>query len=73
METVRALTPHVRDRRATYDTSLRLLEAVKNDSVQRGAGVAAVKTSLMLGLGETAAQIRETFKGILVLAVRLTH
>ena len=52
LETVRRLTPLVRDRRADYDKSLKTLETVKqlkNDIV--------VKTSLMLGLGETPDEV----------------
>jgi len=52
LETVRRLTPHVRDRRAGYDQSLAVLEHAKKRAPQRFA-----KTSLMLGLGETDAEI----------------
>lgn len=48
VETVRRLTPTVRDRRATYDQSLGVLEAAKtiNPKIK-------TKSSLMTGLGET--------------------
>jgi lipoyl synthase len=57
IETVRVLTPRVRDRRATYEQSLQVLEYV--DSLLRGQGC-LTKTSIMLGLGETDEQVRET-------------
>ncbi|KAJ8604307.1 hypothetical protein CTAYLR_002545 [Chrysophaeum taylorii] len=52
LETVRRLTPRVRDRRASYDQSLACLRRAK-----RGGGV-VTKSSLMLGLGETEDEIR---------------
>ncbi len=52
LETVRRLTPNVRDKRATYDQSLRILEHAKNRAPER-----YTKTSLMLGLGETEEEI----------------
>jgi lipoic acid synthetase len=56
VETVRRLTPSVRAR-ATYDGSLAVLRAA---SVQ---GL-AVKSGLMVGLGETRDEIRETFEDL---------
>ena len=53
IETVEALTPYVRDRRATFRQSLRVLEQAKNN------GVRITKTSIMLGVGETADQIHD--------------
>lgn len=55
VETVRRLQPHVRDRRAGYDSSMAVLAAAAD--VGHPAGV-YTKTSLMLGLGETDAEIR---------------
>jgi lipoic acid synthetase len=55
IETVRALTPFVRDKRAKYDQSLFVLKTVKETSLQM-----VTKTSIMLGLGETDDQIKET-------------
>ena len=52
LETVRRLSPKVRDKRATYDQSLRVLGHAKNRAPER-----YTKTSLMLGLGETDAEI----------------
>ncbi|GAB0494247.1 hypothetical protein MMPV_005538 [Pyropia vietnamensis] len=56
VETVRRLQPHVRDRRAGYDSSMGVLAAAAR--VGHPVGV-YTKTSLMLGLGETDAEIRE--------------
>lgn len=55
LETVRRLQPEIRDARADYDVSLRVLERVKDldESI-------LTKSSLMLGLGETRAEIIET-------------
>ncbi|HTA56074.1 MAG TPA: lipoyl synthase [Candidatus Acidoferrales bacterium] len=52
LETVRRLTPSVRDKRAGYDQSLKVLAHVKRRAPDR-----YTKTSLMLGLGETRAEI----------------
>ncbi|KAI0867540.1 lipoic acid synthetase [Hypoxylon argillaceum] len=55
VETVEALTPYVRDRRATFRQSLAVLEHVKTvkgaDDNGNGNGI-ITKTSIMLGLGE---------------------
>uniref|UniRef100_A0A7S3K3M4 Lipoyl synthase, mitochondrial n=1 Tax=Aureoumbra lagunensis TaxID=44058 RepID=A0A7S3K3M4_9STRA len=53
LETVRRLTPRVRDNRAGYEQSLRCLKAAKNSQPNL-----VTKTSLMLGLGETKDEIR---------------
>lgn len=55
LETVEALTPHVRDRRATYRQSLAVLQRAKETKP-----LLVTKTSLMLGFGETDDQIRAT-------------
>jgi lipoic acid synthetase len=52
LETVRRLSPRVRDKRANYEQSLRVLEHAKRRAPQR-----FTKTSLMLGLGETEDEI----------------
>lgn len=57
METVEALSPQVRDRRADFQTSLRVLDAAK-----RAKPDLITKTSLMLGLGETEAQIQDALR-----------
>ncbi|CAG9461251.1 unnamed protein product [Pedinophyceae sp. YPF-701] len=57
VETVRRLTPRVRDPRAAYDQSLEVLRHAKKEGVY-------TKTSLMLGLGETHEEIREAMRDI---------
>lgn len=54
LETVRLLTPGVRDKRANYDQSLRILAHAKKRAPHR-----YTKTSLMLGLGETETEIEQ--------------
>mmetsp|Transcript_5341 Transcript_5341/g.11026 ORF Transcript_5341/g.11026 Transcript_5341/m.11026 type:complete len:381 (+) Transcript_5341:2-1144(+) len=54
IETVRSLTPKVRDRRATYDQTLEVLRYAKS------VGKCLTKTSIMLGFGETDEDIMET-------------
>jgi lipoic acid synthetase len=56
IETVEALTPFVRDRRAKFRQSLQVLEWAKEEGVQ------VTKTSMMLGLGETEDQILDALK-----------
>src|ERR1700744_2804879 len=58
LETVEELTPMVRDRRANFRQSLRVLEVAK----EAREGV-VTKTSLMLGLGETEAQVLHALRG----------
>jgi len=55
LETVRRLTPLVRDARTSYNRSLSLLALVAT------AGMPA-KTSLLLGLGETEDEVREALR-----------
>lgn len=57
IETVEALTPFVRDRRATFRQSLKVLEHAKKE------GVRVTKTSIMLGVGETEEQVLDALKG----------
>lgn len=59
METVEALTPHVRDRRATYTQSLSVLKRAKET-----VPTLITKTSIMLGLGETDEQVVQTLKDL---------
>ena len=54
LETVRRLTPEVRDPRAGYDQSLQVLAQAKATDPR-----VLTKSSLMLGLGETAAEVAE--------------
>ncbi|KAL9001706.1 MAG: hypothetical protein Q9188_005329 [Gyalolechia gomerana] len=57
VETVEALTPMVRDRRAGFRQSLRVLERAKG--LAEGM---ITKTSVMLGLGETEEQVWEMLR-----------
>ncbi|KAG7099336.1 hypothetical protein E1B28_001193 [Marasmius oreades] len=56
IETVEDLTPFVRDRRATFRQSLKVLEQAKRE------GVKVTKTSIMLGVGETRDQVLDALK-----------
>jgi lipoyl synthase len=57
VETVEALTPFVRDRRATFKQSLSVLRAAKAASPSL-----ITKTSIMLGLGETDEQVFDALR-----------
>lgn len=57
LETVEDLTPHVRDRRATFRQSLAVLETAKKTNPDL-----VTKTSLMLGLGETDEQVLDALR-----------
>ncbi|CAR22687.1 lipoate synthase [Lachancea thermotolerans CBS 6340] len=59
LETVKDLTPHVRDRRATYEQSLSVLNQAK-----KTVPTLITKTSLMLGLGETDEQVLQTLQDL---------
>jgi lipoic acid synthetase len=60
VETVEALTPYVRDRRATFRQSLDVLRHAKE---VRGQDGIITKTSLMLGLGEQEKEIMDALTG----------
>ena len=64
VETVRRLTHPVRDARAGYEQTLEVLAHAK-----RFRPGVLTKTSLMLGLGETDAEIRETMADLKAAAV----
>jgi lipoyl synthase len=57
LETVRRLSPGVRDHRAGYDQSLEVLRQAK----QLAPGPMVTKSSVMLGLGETDEELADTF------------
>ena len=59
METVERLTPLVRDRKATYKQSLRLLKHInqKHPTIK-------TKSSLMVGCGETSEEVVQTMKDL---------
>ncbi|MEN3047629.1 MAG: lipoyl synthase [Candidatus Caldarchaeales archaeon] len=59
VETVRRLTPVVRDRRASYERSLDVLRTVKEVDPRR-----ITKSSIMLGLGETDDEVIETLRDL---------
>jgi lipoic acid synthetase len=54
VETVRRISPALRDRRASYERSLEVLATLR-----LGSGGRAVKSGLMLGLGEEPGEVRE--------------
>ena len=56
VETVEALTPFVRDRRANFQQSLRVLKHAK------AQGVRVTKTSMMLGVGENEEQMMDALR-----------
>ena len=57
LETVERLTPRVRDRRATYEQSLRVLAHYKRGGMR-------TKSSLMLGLGETRDEVVQAMRDL---------
>jgi len=59
LETVRRLTPFVRDRRATYDQSLYVLKSMKELREEQWT-----KSSIMLGLGETEDELLQAFEDL---------
>ncbi|MFG1414806.1 MAG: lipoyl synthase [Thermoplasmataceae archaeon] len=59
IETVRRLTPKVRDPRAGYDQSLHVLKYVKNANPAQ-----ITKSSIMLGLGESDDEVAETLRDL---------
>jgi len=63
VETVPRLTPSVRDPRAGFEQSLRVLEWAKQGA-QRMAPALRTKSSLMLGLGEREDEVLETMRAL---------
>ncbi|MBI4817388.1 MAG: lipoyl synthase [Deltaproteobacteria bacterium] len=59
VETVERLTPRVRDPRAGYAKSLAVLERLKSNRPDR-----LVKSSVMLGLGETEREVGQTLRDL---------
>jgi lipoic acid synthetase len=66
VETVRRLTPSVRDGRAGYDQTLAVLGRMK----QEFPGV-VTKSSIMVGLGETRAEVEETMRDLRAVGVEV--
>ncbi|MCB9027210.1 MAG: lipoyl synthase [Bdellovibrionaceae bacterium] len=59
IETVRSLQKKIRDPRANYDQSLEVLKIAKRLNPER-----YTKTSIMLGLGESAEEIKESLEDL---------
>jgi lipoyl synthase len=59
IETVRRLTPVVRDARAGYDQTLGVLEQMGREFPR-----VVTKSSIMVGLGETEAEVHETMRDL---------
>ena len=66
IETVERLTPSVRDKRASYRQSLRVLAAAK----KLRPGI-VTKTSIMLGLGETKEEVVQSMRDCLEAGVEI--
>jgi lipoyl synthase len=64
VETVRRMSPALRDRRASYQGSLDVLSYLR-----QGAAGRPVKSGLMLGLGEEPREIRETMADLRAVGV----
>nr|ODO04164.1 lipoyl synthase, mitochondrial [Cryptococcus depauperatus CBS 7855] len=61
IETVERCTPFVRDRRAGFDQSLKVLEEAKKGATMAGKEL-LTKSSIMLGVGEMEDEIIETLR-----------
>lgn len=59
VETTEGLTPYVRDRRATFQQSLKVLQHVKDVKGKEGI---ITKTSIMLGLGEQEEELFDALR-----------
>ena len=70
VETVERLQLKVRDPRASYAQSLRVLERYKTESLRAGFKV-VTKSSIMLGLGETDDELIQTFRDLLNVGVQV--
>jgi lipoyl synthase len=66
IETVRRLTPAVRDPRASYDQTLAVLSGMKAEFPR-----IVTKSSIMVGLGETDAEIEGTMKDLRAAGVEI--
>jgi len=60
IETVRSVSPHVRDPRAGYDRSLEVLRRARSIGGDR----LVTKSSIMLGLGEEPAEVESTIQDL---------
>lgn len=66
VETVRRLTPVLRDRRASYDTSLTVLRHIS----AYGQDACLAKSGIMVGLGETYEEVLATMDDLAVAGVK---
>jgi lipoic acid synthetase len=66
VETVRRLTPAVRDGRAGYDQTLGVLERMK-----REFPAVVTKSSIMVGLGESPAEVEEAMRDLRAVGVEV--
>ncbi|MFI5400695.1 MAG: lipoyl synthase [SAR324 cluster bacterium] len=66
VETVPRLSPYVRDPRAGFEQSLRVLEHAKQAGFSPGGAQAGLRTksSLMLGLGETEEEVLDSMRAL---------
>ena len=66
VETIPRLTRRVRDARATFAQSLKVLKHVVDDGKGKGPGGVDIlaKTSIMCGIGETPEEIREAMRAL---------
>jgi lipoic acid synthetase len=70
LETVRRLTPAVRDARAGYEQSLAVLAHAREVGASLPGGI-LTKSSLMLGLGETAEEVAQAMDDLRASGVSL--
>lgn len=61
IETVERCTPFVRDRRAGYEQSMRVLEEAKKGA-KAGGKELLTKSSIMLGVGEMEEEVHEALR-----------
>ncbi len=69
VETVRRLTPTVRDARADYNQSLKVLRFAKRYAQDALEAPLYTKSSIMVGLGETEDEVLETMDDLLAAGV----
>lgn len=69
VETVERLQRKVRDPRASYAQSMKVLELYKSESAKIDGRRVATKTSLMLGLGEKDDEVLQCFRDLLAIGV----
>lgn len=69
LETVRRITPDVRDRRASYDTSLNVLRHISSYGITYNTPYLA-KSAIMVGLGESFDEVLRTLDDLSEAGVR---